>query len=63
MSAERSNNLHEQWHAINFCVKLKKTVTEMKEMLNATYNGSAVSKTSVYHWYNKFKSGRKIQNW
>ncbi len=34
-------------------------VTEMKKMLEAAYNDSAMSQTSVYHWPNMFKSGRK----
>ncbi len=45
--------------AIKFCVKLKKMVREMKEMLDAVYSESAMSQGSVYRWYNKFKSCRK----
>ncbi len=32
---KKSTDLHEQQYVIKFCVKLKKTVTEMKEMLDA----------------------------
>ncbi len=38
ISDEKSKNLHEQRYAIKFWVKLEKTVTETKEMLDATYN-------------------------
>ncbi len=31
----------------------------MEEMIGAAYNESAMSQASIYHWYNKFKSGRK----
>ncbi len=60
-SYEKSENLHEEQHTstIKFCLKLKKTVIEMKEMLKAAYNKSTMSQASVYHWYNVFKSGRK----
>ncbi len=44
---EKSKNLHKQRYKIKFCVKLKKMVTEMKEMLNAAYK-SAMSQASVY---------------
>ncbi len=43
---------------IKFCIKLKKTVTETKEMLDAAYK-SAMSQSRVYCWYNEFTSGRK----
>ncbi len=43
---------------IKFCAKLKQTVAEMKEMLDAANNESAISPTSVYRWH-QFKSGRK----
>ncbi len=38
MRDEKCENLHEQRYTIKFCVKLKKMVTEMKEMLGAAYN-------------------------
>ncbi len=41
------------------CVKLKTTITEMNEILDAAYNESAISQARIYHWYSKFKSGRK----
>ncbi len=59
MSDERSKNLHEQWYVIKFCVKLKKTVTEMKEMFDAIYNESAMLHINIYRLYNEFKSSRK----
>ncbi len=39
------------------CSKLKKMVTEMKEILDTVYNESTLAR--VYHCYNEFKSGRK----
>ncbi len=59
MCNEKSKNLHAQWHAIKFCVKLKKMDTEMKEMLDAVCKKSVVSQASIYHRHNEFKSGRK----
>ncbi len=54
---EKAENLHEQRYMIKFCVKLKKMVTEMKEMLDAAYNGSAMSQASSCHWYNELNAG------
>ncbi len=47
MSNEKYENLHERY-TIKFCVKLQKTVIEMKEMLDAAYTKSAMSQTSVH---------------
>ncbi len=58
MSDEEHENLHERRYAIKFCVKLKKVITEMKEMLDAVYNESAMSEDSVYCWY-ELKNVRK----
>ncbi len=44
---------------IKFCVKLKKMVTEMKEILDAVYNKLAMSQASVLHSYYEFKNSRK----
>jgi hypothetical protein len=41
----------EQRAAIKFCVKLKKTATEMFEMLESVYNEECLSRTSVFEWY------------
>ncbi len=46
MSDENLENLHEQQYAIKLYVKLKKTVTERKEMLDAAYDESAISQAS-----------------
>ncbi len=43
MSDEKSRNLHEQRYTIKFCVKLKKMVTEIKEILDAACDESAMS--------------------
>ncbi len=47
MRDEKSENLHEQRYVIKFCVKLKKMVTETKEMLDAAYNDSVTLRVSV----------------
>ncbi len=49
MIDKKFENLHEQWYAIKFRIKFKKIVTEMNEMLDATYNQSAMSQVKVYH--------------
>ncbi len=58
-----SKNLHEQRHTTKFCVKLEKMVTEIKEMLDAAYNESAMSQASIYHWYNDFKVVERVYNY
>ncbi len=58
MNDKNFKNLHDQWYVIKFCVKLKKTVTEMKEMSDAAYTKLATSQGCIYHRY-EFKSGRK----
>ncbi len=59
MSDKKSENLHKEWYIIKFCVKLKKMARKMKQMLDAAYTESDMSRTSVYHWYNESKSSRK----
>ncbi len=53
----------EQRYVNKFGVKLKKVVTETKEMLDVAYNESAMSEPSIYHRYNEFKSSRKNVEW
>ncbi len=48
ISDEKFKNLCEQWYAIKFSVKLRKLVTEMKEMLDVAYNELIMSQISVY---------------
>lgn len=45
--------------AIDFCVKLGKSFTETHHMLRQAYGYDCLSRTQVYEWYNRFKSGRE----
>jgi hypothetical protein len=55
----------EQKAAIAFCVKLKKTATEMFEMLKSAYDEEYLSRTSVFAWHKRFKEAQKVrvQKW
>ncbi len=53
MSDEKYENLHKQKYVIKFCTKLEKTVTKIKEILDAAYKESAMSQALVYLWYKK----------
>ncbi len=55
-SDKKFENLHKQQYTIEFCAKLKKMVTETKDMLDAAFNESTISQTNTYHWYNEFKN-------
>lgn len=48
----------EQRAAIKFCVKLKKSFTETRKMIDAGFGEGVVSRTTVYTWYKRFKDGR-----
>jgi hypothetical protein len=43
---------------IKFCVKLKKRVTEMSQMLKSGYGEECLSSTGVFEWHKRFKEGR-----
>jgi len=45
--------------AIDFCVKLGKTFTETHQMLQNAYGDDCLSRTQVYEWFGRFKSGRE----
>lgn len=49
----------EQRAAIKFCFKLGKTFTETHQMMQQAYGSDCLSRTQVYEWYNRFKSGRE----
>ena len=49
----------EQRAAIKFCFKLNKTATETWEMLQIAYGSECLSRTTVFEWYKRFKSGRE----
>lgn len=48
----------EQRAAVKFCVRLKKSFTETKKMVDAGFGEGVVSHTTVYTWYKRFKDGR-----
>jgi transposase len=49
----------EQRVNIKFCVKLGKTPTETYEMLQTVYDNEALSHSSVFEWFKRFKDRRK----
>lgn len=55
----------EQRTCIKFCVKLSKTPSETLEMLRQAYGSDCLSRTSVFEWHSRFKSGRESvdDNW
>jgi hypothetical protein len=44
---------------INFCVKLGKSGSEIREMLVQVYGDNAVKKTAVCNWVTRFSEGRE----
>ncbi len=44
MSDKESENLHERWYTIKFCVELKKIVIKMKEMLDVANQWWAINR-------------------
>jgi hypothetical protein len=44
-----------KWNKEQFCVKLKKTVTETFEMMKSAYSEEFLSRTSVSEWHERFK--------
>jgi hypothetical protein len=48
----------EQRACIKFCVKLSKSATETLEMLREAFGEHALSRTAVFEWHPRFKSGR-----
>jgi hypothetical protein len=51
----------EQRAVIKFCVKLKKTATEMFEMLKSVYVEECLSRTSVFEEQKSFKESQKVR--
>jgi hypothetical protein len=47
----------EQRAEIKFCVKLKKTATDMFEMLKNAYGEECLLRTSVFEQHKRFKEG------
>jgi transposase len=48
----------EQRVNIKLCVKLGKTPTETYEMLQNVYGDEALSRSSIFGWFKRFKDGR-----
>lgn len=48
----------EQRAAVKFCFLLEKTPAETLVMLKTAYGDTALSKTRVYEWFQRFKSGK-----
>ena len=49
----------EQRINIKFCVKLRKTATEILKMLRDVYGDSSMSRTRVFEWHKRFVEGRE----
>jgi transposase len=49
----------EQRAIIKFCIKLGKTLTETYKMLQTVYGDEALSRSSVFEWFKRFKDGRE----
>jgi len=48
----------EQRLVIKFCFKAGKCATEALQMVNAAYGDQALSRSSVFQWYGRFRDGR-----
>jgi hypothetical protein len=48
----------EQRVCIKFCVKLGKSTTETLEMLREAFGEHSLSRTVVFEWHSRFKSGQ-----
>ena len=50
--------LSEQRASVKFCFLLGKSAAETAAMLQAAYKHAVMSKTRVYEWFSRFKSGQ-----
>jgi transposase len=50
----------EQRVNIKFCIKLGEKPTETYEMLQTVYDHEALSRSSVFGWFKRFKDGRGV---
>jgi len=48
----------EQRICIKFCFKIRKTATEMYQLLQQAYGEDAIGRTQVFDWFCQFKEGR-----
>ena len=44
---------------IDFCFRLGKSGAETYEMLQAAFGESCLSRSKIFEWYSRFKSGRR----
>lgn len=49
----------EQRAAIKFCFKLNKSATQTYHMMITAYGDACLSRSKVFEWYSRFKSGRE----
>jgi hypothetical protein len=49
----------EQRVCIGFCADLEKIATEIVTMIQQAFGDQIVSRTQVFHWHARFKTGRK----
>jgi len=49
----------EQCVDVIFCVKLRKSTTEMYDLLKKVYGDECLSHTQVFEWFKRFKGGRE----
>ena len=49
----------EQRVNVKFCVKLRKSTTEMYDLLKKVYGDECLSRTQVFEWFKRFKEGRE----
>jgi hypothetical protein len=53
----------EQWVNFKFCVKIRKSASEMLALLTGVYAEYAMKKLSVFEWQRQFKEGLEdVQN-
>ena len=53
----KMNMKEEQRVAIKFCFKLGKTASESYQMITQAYGQEALSKTTVFEWFSRFRAG------
>jgi transposase len=54
-SSEREKQVN-----MKFCFRLGKSATETHEMLVEVYGDTAVTRNTVYKWYERFRSGSDL---
>ena len=59
MSRAKMQRSLEQCYAIKFCVKLRKSGSEMLQLLRTAYGDAVLSSAQVLRWHKAFKYGRE----